>query len=159
LSTGSIWQLGSLKNPGWLQITSVHGLLMMGLGALALGLLYSSSLNRRLIIGVFVAGWIGLIPYSYEPFASSTNPPMNWGFASERSGFYYAVSREQYPKSLPNLIKTTIGKAIGVVPKDAQHDSTRRRSTGSSSLGWLSSSSASCSSSSHRRRPSIFSIT
>jgi len=124
LSTGSIWQLGSLKNPGWLQITSVHGLLMMGLGALALGLLYSSSLNRRLIIGVFVAGWIGLIPYSYEPFASSTNPPMNWGFASERSGFYYAVSREQYPKSLPNLIKTTIGKAIGVVPKDAQLDAT-----------------------------------
>ena len=43
-----------------------------------------------------------------------------------RGGFYYAVSREQYPKSLPNLIKTTFGKAIGVVPKDAQLDATHR---------------------------------
>ena len=38
---------------------------------------------------------------------------MNWGYAKERSGFYYEVSREQYPKSLPTLIKITFGKAIG----------------------------------------------
>ena len=124
LANGSPWLWGMLKHPGWLQITSFHGVMLLALASVALGLLYTSTLNRRLIIGVFVAGWIGLLPYSYEPFASSTHPPMNWGFASERSGFYYAVSREQYPKSLPNLIKSTIGKAIGVVPKDAQLDTT-----------------------------------
>ena len=89
-----------------------------------MGLLYTSKLNRRLVIGVFVVGWLGLVPYSYEPFASSSHPPMNWGVTSERSGFYYNVTREQYPKSLPNLIKTTFGKAIGVVPPDAQLDAT-----------------------------------
>jgi tetratricopeptide (TPR) repeat protein len=134
------WQVGSFVHPGWLQglvansragqspvprnVDPRYAWAMLGLAALALGLLYTSQLNRRMIIGVFVVGWIGLVPYSYEPFASSTHPPMNWGYASLRSGFYYEVSREQYPKSLPTLIKMTFGKAIGVVPKDAQLDAT-----------------------------------
>jgi tetratricopeptide (TPR) repeat protein len=118
------WLRGSFIHSGWLQITSAHGILMMAFGALAIGLLFTSQLDRRLIICVFAAGWVGLVPYSYESFASSTHPPMNWGFASERSGFYYEVSREQYPKSLPTLIKMTFGKLIGVVPKDAQLDAT-----------------------------------
>ena len=116
------WQWGSYLHPGWLQITGGHGFAMLGLGALALGLLFTSSLDRRMVIGVFVAGWVGLTPYAYESFASNTDPPMNWGFASERSGFYYAVSRQQYPESLPNLIKSTIGKAIHVIPKESQPD-------------------------------------
>jgi len=116
------WLWGSLVHPGWLQITTRQGLGLMALGALAVGLLFSSKLDRRLVIGLFAAGWVGLTPYAYERLASSTNPPMNWGFASERSGFYYAVSREQYPMSLPNLIKTTIGKAIRVVPLNENPD-------------------------------------
>jgi tetratricopeptide (TPR) repeat protein len=134
------WLRGSFVHPGWLQglvanaragqppaerhvdPRYIYGIL--GLAALALGLLYTSQLNRRSVIGVFIVGWIGLVPYSYEPFASATHPPMNWGYAKERSGFYYEVSREQYPKSLPILIKSTFGKAIGVVPKDAQLDAT-----------------------------------
>jgi hypothetical protein len=116
------WLRGSLVHPGWLQITTNSGFLLLGLAALALGLLCSSSLDRRMIFGVFAAGWVGLVPYAYEPFASSTHPPMNWGYTSERAGFYYAVSREQYPESLPNLIKNTIGKAIGVIPRAAQTD-------------------------------------
>lgn len=134
------WLRGSYVHPGWLQglvanaraglppverrVEPLYVCGMLGLAALALGLLYTSKLDRRLIIGVFAVGWIGLMPYSYEPFASSTHPPMNWGFAAERSGFYYEVSREQYPKSLPNLIKTTFGKLVGVIPKDAQLDAT-----------------------------------
>jgi hypothetical protein len=113
---------GGYLHPGWLQITTSHGLILLVLAAVALGLLFTSTLDRRLIIGVFVAGWVGLTPYAYESFASATHPPMNWGFASERAGFYYAVSREQYPMSLPNLIKTTIGKVVGVIPRDAQKD-------------------------------------
>jgi len=118
------WLVGSFAHPGWLQLTSGFGLFMLAAAALSMGLLYTSTLDRRLIIGVFVVGWIGLVPYSYEPFASSTHPPMNWGYPKLRSGFYYAVSREQYPKSLPTLIKMTFGKVIGVVPKDYNPDAT-----------------------------------
>ncbi len=118
------WLWGSFVHPGWLQMTTISGVAMLGLAAIALGLLYTSKLDRNLVIGLFAAGWVGLVPYAYESFASATHPPMNWGYPKERSGFYYAVSREQYPKSLPNLIKTTIGKTIGVVPKDAQLDTT-----------------------------------
>jgi tetratricopeptide (TPR) repeat protein len=116
------WLWGSLVEPGWLQITTSYGFSLLALAALALGFLFTSKLDRRLIIGAFAAGWVGLMPYAYESFASGTHPPMNWGIASERAGFYYAVSRQQYPASLPNLIKTTIGKAIGVVPPDARKD-------------------------------------
>jgi tetratricopeptide (TPR) repeat protein/lipid-A-disaccharide synthase-like uncharacterized protein len=134
------WQAGTFTHNGWLQglvanaradapsaartVQPAYALVTLGFAALALGLLYTSTLNRRLVIGIFVVGWVGLVPYSYERLASSTNPPMNWGFASLRSGFYYEVSREQYPKSLPVLLKTTFGKAIGVVAKDAQLDTT-----------------------------------
>jgi hypothetical protein len=134
------WLTGSFVHPGWLQglvanakagqyafsrkVEPAYAWSLLVLTATAFGLLYTSKLDRRLIIGVFAAGWVGLMPYSYERFASATHPPMNWGFASERAGFYYEVSREQYPKSLPTLIKTTFGKAIGVVSKNAQLDST-----------------------------------
>ena len=141
------WEWGAFREPGWLQgrvanaradvparrsdqpplnrpVNALYAWGMLGLAALALGLLYTSQLDRRLIIGAFVVGWIGLTPYSYERIASETHPPMNWGYTSLRSGFYYEVSREQYPKSLPTLIKMTFGKAIGVVPKDAQLDAT-----------------------------------
>jgi tetratricopeptide (TPR) repeat protein len=145
VSAPHFWLRGSFVHPGWLQGLVANAVAntqpgqppplkrhldpryaweMLGLAALAVGLLYTSQLNRRLIIGVFVVGWIGLLPYSYERVASSTHPPMNWGYASQRGGFYYEVSREQYPKSLPTLIKMTFGKVIGVVPKDAQLDAT-----------------------------------
>jgi hypothetical protein len=119
---GPFWQIGTLVHPGWLQITGSWGVFMLAFAALATGLLLTCSLDRRLIVGVFCAGWVGLTPYAYESFASSTNPPMNWGFASERAGFYYAVSRQQYPMSLPNLIKDTLGKALEVMPRGAQPD-------------------------------------
>ena len=121
------WLWGSLVHPGWLQMGAGWGVLMLLMTATALGLLLSSSLDRRLILGVFVAGWVGLMPYSYESFASSTHPPMNWGFASERAGFYYAVSRQQYPMSLPDLIKGTLGKVLRVVPPQAQTDAAMGR--------------------------------
>ena len=116
------WLWGSLANPGWLQITTSYGFSLLFLAAVALGFLFTSKLDRRLIVGVFAAGWVGLMPYAYESFAANTHPPMNWGVASDRAGFYYAVSRQQYPASLPNLIKTTIGKVIGVVPPNENKD-------------------------------------
>ncbi|HEX4140512.1 MAG TPA: DUF2723 domain-containing protein [Candidatus Methylacidiphilales bacterium] len=140
------WMVGSFTHPGWLQglvanarpvmpqevgalmasrhVAPLYAIVMIFLGVVALGLLYTSTLNRRLVIGVFLVGWIGLAPYAYEPVASSTYPPMNWGVPKSRGGFYYSVSREQYPKALPTLIKSTFGKALGVIPKDAQLDAT-----------------------------------
>ena len=113
---------GSYVHSGWLQITTPHGIFLLVLGMVSVGLLWTSTLNRRMVLGVFAAGWIGLLPYSYESFASSTHPPMNWGVPASRDGFYYAVTRLQYPMSLPNLIMDTIGKAIGAVRPDAVQD-------------------------------------
>jgi tetratricopeptide (TPR) repeat protein len=118
----SFWLWGSLATPGWLQMSTPYGFGLLGLAAVALGFLFTSKLDKRLVIGAFAAGWIGLMPYSYEKFASGTHPPMNWGIASERAGFYYAVSRQQYPASLPNLIKSKIGKLIGVTPWTEKND-------------------------------------
>ena len=114
------WLWGSFARPGWMQLQTGWGVATMFLAALALGFLFTCKLDRRLIIGAFAAGWVGLVPYAYESFASSTNPPMNWGVPSERAGFYYAVSRQQYPMSLPNLIKKTVGSVVSVSAKE--HD-------------------------------------
>ena len=132
------WLRGSFVHTGWLQgllanaraglppgprvVDARYAWTLLILACFALGLLYTSQLNRRMIIGFFVVGWIGLTPYYYERVASNTHPPMNWGVASIRSGFYYEVSREQYPKSLPTLIKITFGKATGIVPKSFNPD-------------------------------------
>jgi tetratricopeptide (TPR) repeat protein len=121
-SQGPFWAWGSYVHPGWLQITTIWGVLNLLLGLVATGLLFTSTLDRRMVIGVFAAGWVGLMPYGYESFASSTFPPMNWGVPSTRAGFYYAVTRLQYPMSLPNMIKSTIGRVVGAVPPNSVHD-------------------------------------
>ncbi len=68
----------------------------------------------RLVVGAFVAAWLGLLVYAYMPFASKTNPPMNWGYASEQAGFFHAINRGQYSDNLASLIKKRIGPVIGI---------------------------------------------
>jgi len=113
---------GAYVHPGWLQITTSHGYFLLAIAMISVGLLWTSTLNRRMVFGVFAAGWVGLAPYSYESFASNTHPPMNWGVPGSRDGFYYAVTRLQYPMSLPNLIMDSIGTKIGVVRPDSVQD-------------------------------------
>ena len=36
--------------------------------------------------------------YAYMPIAASTNPPMNWGYASTKEGFLHSITRGQYEK-------------------------------------------------------------
>jgi len=36
--------------------------------------------------------------YIYMPVAASTNPPMNWGYASTKEGFLHSITRGQYEK-------------------------------------------------------------
>jgi tetratricopeptide (TPR) repeat protein len=52
--------------------------------------------RRALICAALVMG--GIAFYLYMPLASSTNPPMNWGYASTKAGFLHAISRGQYEK-------------------------------------------------------------
>jgi thioredoxin-like negative regulator of GroEL len=40
----------------------------------------------------------GLAFYCYSPLASSTNPPMNWGYTRDKDGFWHHLTRGQYEK-------------------------------------------------------------
>jgi tetratricopeptide (TPR) repeat protein len=62
------------------------------------------------------AVFLGLLPYAYMPFASSTNPPMNWGYCSTSEGFFYAINRSQYWGTLADQLQGSVGKLMGVPP-------------------------------------------
>jgi tetratricopeptide (TPR) repeat protein len=84
--------------------------------ALALGIfvyLRRGRLRWKLVafLPIFVAA--GLLPYAYMPFASSTNPPMNWGYTREAEGFFFSINRSQYPGSLSELTVKSLGRAMG----------------------------------------------
>ena len=61
-----------------------------------------------------VAVFLGLLPYAYMPFASSTNPPMNWSYCSTPEGFFYAINRSQYWGTLADQLQGSIGNLVGV---------------------------------------------
>lgn len=65
-------------------------------------LLVVGGLNRWLNLrrATICAGLLllGCSFYLYMPVASSTNPPMNWGFTSTRQGFLHHIIRGQYEK-------------------------------------------------------------
>ena len=71
---------------------------------------------------LFVVVFLGLLPYAYMPFASSTNPPMNWSYCSEPDGFFYAINRSQYWGTLADQLQSTIGRAMGVPPPEKKKD-------------------------------------
>jgi tetratricopeptide (TPR) repeat protein len=100
----------------WFKIESFTGAFFLFLTSFAIGLLATSTLRWKSILKIVALGWVALSLYGYMRFASSTNPPMNWGFASEKGGFYHAVSRGQYGDSLTNLIKGTIGPLVKYTP-------------------------------------------
>jgi hypothetical protein len=53
---------------------------------------------------VLIAGLcflVGLLPHVALPLASMTNPPMNWGYAREFSGFVHVITRGQYEHLSP----------------------------------------------------------
>ncbi|MEO6846191.1 MAG: DUF2723 domain-containing protein [Chthoniobacterales bacterium] len=86
---------------------------LAGLGVL---LWYKRSrVEWKLLAFIPIALMLGLLPYAYMPFASSTNPPMNWGYDREMDGFYYTLNRSQYNGTLSSLLQSTIGRAMGTV--------------------------------------------
>ncbi len=68
----------------------------------------------RLIALLPFAVGLGLLPYAYLPFASSTNPPMNWGYTREAGGFFYSFNRSQYSGSLTAQSLRALGPLVGV---------------------------------------------
>lgn len=56
---------------------------------------------------------IGLLPYAYMPIASSTNPPMNWGYTRTAEGFYFSFNRSQYSGSLSQQSLRSLGRLMG----------------------------------------------
>ena len=53
---------------------------------------------------------LGLGFYLYLPFASMTNPPMNWGYARTEEGFFHLITRGQYERWQPT---GELGRFIG----------------------------------------------
>ena len=91
-----------------------------------------------------VAVFVGLLPYAYMPFASSTNPPMNWGYCSTPDGFFYAINRSQYWGTLADQLQGSVGKLVGVPPsadrqkgpKGQDEESTLQSFAGFSKVFW-----------------------
>lgn len=75
--------------------------------------------HNRFIISSFAVTWAGLSLYAYLYFSSLTNPPMNWGYASTRQGFYHSISRGQYSNNLPSSIKKVMAPILLVPPAQA----------------------------------------
>lgn len=98
---------------GCFTLHSSNSYLIWGLAVATGGLLANSILSKKLILGMLVAGWFGLSLYGYMKFASSTNPPMNWGYARENAGFFHAINRGQYQDNLASIIKRVVGPYVG----------------------------------------------
>jgi tetratricopeptide (TPR) repeat protein len=71
----------------------------------------------KLIAFLPLAVAAGLLPYAYMPFASSTNPPMNWGYARELDGFFFSINRSQYNDSMSDTTVKTLGRLMGTSNK------------------------------------------
>jgi len=93
------------------------------------------ALGVRLVVRRFQIEWrlvaylpfvilLGLAPYAYMPLASSTNPPMNWGYTRSTEGFYYSFNRSQYGGSLSDQSLRTLGRLMGVENPHAEKSET-----------------------------------
>jgi len=87
------------------------------LGLIVLLVLKWRRTDLKIILLVPVVIVAGLLPYAYMPVASSTNPPMNWGYTRTPEGFFYSINRTQYAGSLSDLIVRTLGKGMGTSPE------------------------------------------
>ena len=112
------WGFGYLSQepPTW--HASVRFLWCAGL-AFGLWMLIRRRLQHwRTGLLVFVGVVVGLLPYVYMPMASSTNPPMNWGFTSTKEGFFYSINRSQYSGKLSDQLLKTVGRVMGTAPPE-----------------------------------------
>jgi tetratricopeptide (TPR) repeat protein len=57
---------------------------------------------------------LGMLPYAYLPIASSTNPPMNWGYTRTLEGFFASFNRSQYQGSLSDQSLRVLTNIVGM---------------------------------------------
>lgn len=107
-----------------LVIKAALRLLYLVLTILAIALvLKRGRLYWRLIVFLPLILLVGLLPYAYMPLASSTNPPMNWGYTRTPEGFFYSFNRSQYSGSLSDLSLRVFSKTLGVSDEEADNRS------------------------------------
>lgn len=99
---------------------AIRLLYVIGAGFILLLVIRRKLTQWRQGLLLFAAVFLGLLPYAYMPLASSTNPPMNWGYCSTSEGFFYAINRSQYWGTLADQLQGTIGKLVGVPPVEKQ---------------------------------------
>ena len=93
--------------------TAIRFFYCVMLGLVVLVVVRRGQLEWRLVAYLPVVVALGLLPYAYMPFASSTNPPMNWSYTRTPEGFYYAFNRSQYSGTLSELSLKSVGKLMG----------------------------------------------
>lgn len=101
------------ENPA-IEKTSARFLWCVGLAAVIFLCVRRGRVRWTLVTLTPVAIIAGLLPYAYMPFASSTNPPMNWSYTRESKGFYDSINRSQYSGTLSDQSLQTLGRAMGV---------------------------------------------
>ena len=117
--SGALVYLGFawLSNDATTWSTAMRFFYFAMLGLIVLLVLKWRRTDLKIVLLVPVVVILGLLPYAYMPFASSTNPPMNWGYTSTPEGFFYSINRTQYAGSLSDLIVRTLGKGMGTAPE------------------------------------------
>lgn len=95
--------------------TAIRFFYCVMLGLVVLVIVRRFNIEWRLIAYLPFVVALGLLPYAYLPFASSTNPPMNWAYTRTPEGFYYSFNRSQYSGSLSQQSLRSLGRLVGTV--------------------------------------------
>ncbi len=93
--------------------TAIRFFYFVMLGFLVLLIVRRFQIEWRLVAYLPFVVALGLLPYAYMPFASSTNPPMNWAYTSTPAGFYFSFNRSQYGGSLSQQSLRSLGRLMG----------------------------------------------
>ncbi|KAB2660251.1 MAG: DUF2723 domain-containing protein [Verrucomicrobia bacterium] len=90
-------------NPALLFIFNLIGFISAGLCAWATFTTGRLFTRLHVLAAAVVCFLVGFSFYLYMPVASSTNPPMNWGYPRTWEGFVHAFTRGQYEKTTPGI--------------------------------------------------------
>jgi tetratricopeptide (TPR) repeat protein len=93
--------------------TAIRFFYCVMLGLVVLVVVRRFQIEWRLVAYLPFVVALGLLPYAYMPLASSTNPPMNWGYTRTAEGFYFSFNRSQYSGSLSQQSLRSLGKLMG----------------------------------------------
>ncbi|MEM9557111.1 MAG: DUF2723 domain-containing protein [Acidobacteriota bacterium] len=117
-AAGALFYLGfaALADQALTRETAMRSGQLVLLVLVALFLLRGRPRHWRLGLALVPTIALGLLPYAYMPTASSTNPPMNWGYTRTADGFYYSVNRSPYRGPLSDQLLGTLGRLVSTHP-------------------------------------------